>query len=90
LNTSELQLAGADLCDGSCGPTKSAAAYATSPWGMFFYFLPKMFLFLIESETNKNREECIPEIARQQRKQQLQAQAKDPRKSVATLDAFEE
>ncbi|KAG2777262.1 hypothetical protein PC129_g5498 [Phytophthora cactorum] len=49
-----------------------------------------MFLFLIESETNKNREECIPEIARQQRKQQLQAQAKDPRKSVATLDAFEE
>ncbi|KAI9998425.1 hypothetical protein PInf_002812 [Phytophthora infestans] len=41
-HSGELQLDSADdLYNGTFGPTKSAAAFAASPLGMFFYFLPK-------------------------------------------------
>ncbi|POM77589.1 Hypothetical protein PHPALM_5006, partial [Phytophthora palmivora] len=89
--SSDLQLPGAtDLYGGSYGPTRSAAAFAESPLGMFFYFMPKKLWLHIEKETNDYRLECIPVVAKQQRTKQLLAQAKDPRKSVQSIEELEE
>ncbi|ETP27065.1 hypothetical protein F441_00386 [Phytophthora nicotianae CJ01A1] len=82
----ELQLSGAtDLYSGSFGVTKSAAAYAKSPLGMFFYFLPKALWVHIASESDAYRVECIPAVAEMIRKKQLDAQAKDPSRTVQPI-----
>lgn len=87
LNTGELQLDSADdLYNGTFGPTKSAAAFAASPLGMFFYFLPKALWVRITDETNAYRLHCIPSIAEKTRLRQLAAHDKDPQKQVQSLE----
>ncbi|GMF57833.1 unnamed protein product [Phytophthora fragariaefolia] len=66
-----------DLYSGTSGVTRSAAAYAKSPLGMFFYFLPKALWVHIASESNGLRIECIPAVAESIRKKQLEAQNKN-------------
>lgn len=68
------------------GTTKSAAAFAESPIGMFFYFLPKSLWKKIALEFEVYRSKCIPAIAQQTRGRQLAAQAKDPKKSVEAIE----
>ncbi|ETM99938.1 hypothetical protein PPTG_18527 [Phytophthora nicotianae INRA-310] len=82
----DLKLDGAALCDGRWGTTKSAAAFAESPIGMFFYFLPKCLWKRIALESEVYRRRCIPAIAQQTRERQLAAQANDPKKSVRDLE----
>ncbi|GMF61026.1 unnamed protein product [Phytophthora fragariaefolia] len=82
--------AAGDYYDGPWGPTRSALAFADSPLGLFFYFLPKQLWIRIAEESNRYRTQLIPELAQQRREALLKQQAKDPRKSVpplAELDA---
>ncbi|ETP28289.1 hypothetical protein F442_22421, partial [Phytophthora nicotianae P10297] len=72
------------------GPTRSAAAFAESPLGIFFYFLPKKMWGAIAKESNAYRVEGIPAVAKAQRDKQLQAQLRDPVKSVQPLEVLEE
>ncbi|POM78602.1 hypothetical protein PHPALM_3846, partial [Phytophthora palmivora] len=62
---SELKLDGAALYNGRWGTTKSAAAFAESPIGMFFYFLPKSLWKKIALESDAYRQRSIPVIAQQ-------------------------
>eukprot|EP00644_Phytophthora_capsici_P000560 jgi/Phyca11/100491/e_gw1.4.276.1 len=89
-HSGELALDAEELYAGSWGPTRSAAAFAESPLGIFFYFLPKKMWFSIAEESNAYREECIPIVAKKQRDKQLEAQSRDPSKSVSPIEAFEE
>ncbi|POM68749.1 Hypothetical protein PHPALM_15049 [Phytophthora palmivora] len=79
-----------DYYNGSCGPTRSAVAYADSPLGMFFYFLPKELWVRIADESNRYREQNITAVATSRRKKLLVRQAKDPRISVPNLEEIEE
>ncbi|ETO75572.1 hypothetical protein F444_08877 [Phytophthora nicotianae P1976] len=89
-HSGDVVLDAAELYDGSFGPTRPAAAFAESPLGIFFYFLPKKMRFAIAKESNAYREECIPAVAKAQRGKQLQAQRRDPLKSVQPLEVLEE
>ncbi|KAG1691564.1 hypothetical protein DVH05_026859 [Phytophthora capsici] len=46
-----------DYYTGPSGPTRSAVAFADSPLGMFFYFLPKAMWKRIADESNHYREQ---------------------------------
>ncbi|POM66722.1 Hypothetical protein PHPALM_17369 [Phytophthora palmivora] len=82
----ELKLTGAtDFYNGLYGVTKSAAAFAKSPLGMFFYFLPKVLWLHIADKSNEYRLGRIPVDAEKIRMKQLDAQAKDPSKRVQPL-----
>ncbi|KAE9282244.1 hypothetical protein PR003_g27457 [Phytophthora rubi] len=86
----DLQLDGSsDLYDGDYRPTRSSEAYARSPLGLFFYFLPKQLWFRIADETETYRMECISTEAEKQRAKQLDAQVKDPNKTVLPLEVLE-
>ncbi|GMG17619.1 unnamed protein product [Phytophthora fragariaefolia] len=86
---SDLQLEGAgDLYSGTWGITRSAAAYASSPLGMFFYFIPKKLWYHIAKESEAYRIECIPSVAAAQHAKQLEAHAKDPTKNVQSLEVL--
>ncbi|ETN10786.1 hypothetical protein PPTG_09864 [Phytophthora nicotianae INRA-310] len=52
---------------------------------MFFYFLPKALWVHIASESDAYRVECIPAVAEMIRKKQLDAQAKDPSRTVQPI-----
>ncbi|POM60880.1 hypothetical protein PHPALM_30204, partial [Phytophthora palmivora] len=79
-----------DYYNGPCGPTRSAVAYADSPLGMFFYFLPKELWVRIADESNRYREQNIIAVATSRRNKLLARQAKDPRISVPNLEEIEE
>ncbi|ETP52916.1 hypothetical protein F442_02148, partial [Phytophthora nicotianae P10297] len=86
----ELQLsAAADYYDGPSGPTRSALAFADSPLGLFFYFLPKKLWIRIAEESNRYRSQLIPELAQRRREALLSQQLQDPRKSVPPLAEIE-
>ncbi|ETO58608.1 hypothetical protein F444_23014, partial [Phytophthora nicotianae P1976] len=86
----ELQLsAAADYYDGPSGPTRSALAFADSPLGLFFYFLPKKLWIRIAEESNRYRSQLIPELAQRRREALLSQQLQDPRKSVPLLAEIE-
>ncbi|ETN04199.1 hypothetical protein PPTG_23639 [Phytophthora nicotianae INRA-310] len=88
-HSSDLQLAGAsDLYDGSWGLTRSSAAFASSPLGMFFYFLPKKLWYQIAEASEAYRIECIPSVAAAQRAKQLEAHTKDRTKPVLPLEVL--
>ncbi|KAJ8563873.1 hypothetical protein ON010_g7474 [Phytophthora cinnamomi] len=83
----DLQLSvAADYYDGPSGPTRSALAFADSPLGLFFYFLPKKLWIRIAEESNRYRSQLIPELAQRRREALLKQQANDPRKSVPPLE----
>ncbi|OWY98352.1 hypothetical protein PHMEG_00030904 [Phytophthora megakarya] len=85
--TGNLQLSAAtDYYNGQWGPTRSAIAFADSPLGMFFYFLPKH----CGSETNQYREQNITAVATSRRNKLLARQAQDPRVSVPNLEEIED
>ncbi|KAE9075628.1 hypothetical protein PF007_g24925 [Phytophthora fragariae] len=68
---------------------RSAIAYADSPLGMFFYFLPKELWVRIAEETERYRLQSIPAMAISRREKLLARQAKDPRVSVPNLEDIE-
>jgi hypothetical protein len=82
--------AATDFYRGEYGPTRSAVAYADSPLGMFFYFLPNALWIHIADETNRYRDQNISAIALSRREKLLARQAKDSRVSVPTLADIEE
>ncbi|POM69866.1 Hypothetical protein PHPALM_13809 [Phytophthora palmivora] len=72
-HSEDLQLEGSgDLYSGTWGITRSAAAYASSPLGMFFYFIPKKLWYHIAKD-------CTTRQA---------AYAKDPIKNVQSLEVL--
>ncbi|EGZ26071.1 hypothetical protein PHYSODRAFT_479167 [Phytophthora sojae] len=81
--------AATDYYDGKYGPTRSAIAYADSPLGMFFYFLPKELWVRIAEETELYRLQNIPAMTISRREKLLARQAKDPRVSVPNLEDIE-
>ncbi|GMF56232.1 unnamed protein product [Phytophthora fragariaefolia] len=81
--------AATDYYDGQCGPTRSAVAYADSPLGMFFYFLPKELWIRIAEETDRYRRQNISAMAYSRREKLLARQAKDPRMGVPNLEGIE-
>ncbi|GMF41114.1 unnamed protein product [Phytophthora fragariaefolia] len=85
-----LQMSAAgDYYDGTWGRTRSALAFADSPLGRFFYFLPKKLWIRIAEESSRYRTQLIPELAQLRREALLKQQAKDPRKSVPPLAELE-
>ncbi|POM70224.1 Hypothetical protein PHPALM_13367 [Phytophthora palmivora] len=88
-HSEDLQLEGAgDLYSGTWGITRSAAGYASSPLGMFFYFIPKKLWYHIAKESEAYCIDCIPSVAAAQHAKQLQAHAKDPTKNVQSLEVL--
>ncbi|GMF14491.1 unnamed protein product [Phytophthora fragariaefolia] len=86
---SDLQLEGAgDFYSGTWGITRSAAAYASSPLGMFFYFIPKKLWYHIAKESEAYRIKCIPSVSAAQHAKQLEAHAKDPTNNVQSLEVL--
>ncbi|POM65721.1 Hypothetical protein PHPALM_18525 [Phytophthora palmivora] len=77
-----------DLYRGSWGITRSAAAYASSPLGMFFYFISKKRWYHIAKESEVYRIKCMPSVAAAQHVKQLEALAKDPTKKVQSLEVL--
>ncbi|KAG1703571.1 hypothetical protein DVH05_007515 [Phytophthora capsici] len=68
-HSSELQLDGAtDLYDGRHGPTESARAFADSPLGLFYYFMPKLLWIKIAEESNRHRLAMIDTVAQEQQR----------------------
>ncbi|POM69786.1 LOW QUALITY PROTEIN: Hypothetical protein PHPALM_13912 [Phytophthora palmivora] len=82
----DLKLDGAPLYGGRWGPTISAAAFAESLIGIFFYFLTKTLWLKVAAESEAYRKERIPAIAQKTRQLQHAAQAKDPKKIVDDLE----
>ncbi|POM69235.1 Hypothetical protein PHPALM_14497 [Phytophthora palmivora] len=74
--------AATDFYAGSSGPTRSAVAFADSPLGMLFHFLPKEMWKLIADESNSYRERNISALAMLRRTKLLERQQKDPRRAV--------
>ncbi|KAG6580293.1 Serine protease family S33 [Phytophthora cinnamomi] len=81
--------AATDYYGGQCGPTRSVIAYADSPLGMCFYFLPKQLCIRIAEATDRYRRQNISAMARSRREKLLAPQIKDPRVSVANLEEIE-
>ncbi|KAE9157505.1 hypothetical protein PF005_g32804, partial [Phytophthora fragariae] len=78
-----------DLYDGDHRPTRSAEAYARSPLGLLFYFLPKQLWFRMADETETYHMECISTDAEKRRAKQLDAQVKHLNKTVLPLEVLE-
>jgi hypothetical protein len=84
-----IQEAATDYYDGEPRPTKSAAAFASSPLGMFFYFLPKALWVRIAEETNRYRESMVETMAAdRQRGQQRRLQQSHSDAGVQSLQAI--
>ncbi|POM60250.1 hypothetical protein PHPALM_30919 [Phytophthora palmivora] len=82
-----LQLeAEADYYDGQCGPTRSAVAYADSPFGIYCYFLPKELWIRISEGTNRYRGQNVTTIAISRRNKLLTLQAKDPMPNLSDIE----
>ena len=70
--------AASDVYSGPYGPTMSALAFADTPLGMFFYFLPKSLWILIAEETNRYRTQSIPVVAEERHAKMLVRKTKNP------------
>lgn len=69
--SSELQLdAAADLYSGRSGRAESARAFAASPLGLFYYFLPKLMWIKIADDTNRYRSSVLDSVVRQRQERQ--------------------
>ncbi|GMF50293.1 unnamed protein product [Phytophthora fragariaefolia] len=86
-HSGDLQLDGAtDLYTGTWGPTRSAAAYASSPLGMCFYFLPKELWYHIAKESEAYWIECIPSVTAAPHAKQVAVHEKYPTKKIQPLE----
>jgi hypothetical protein len=74
-----------DFYKGKPRPTKSAQAFADSPLGLFFYFLPKVLWKKIADETNRYRADSVDDMATERQRQQRARHDEDPNVNVQSL-----
>jgi hypothetical protein len=74
-----------DYYDEEPRPTRAAEAFADSPLGLFFFFLPKLLWKRIAEESNAFRASLVDKMAIERQQKQQRRQAQDPNVQVQSL-----